>query len=140
MEDARLVWISPETCSDKTVLFPRQSPLCKAISCSVFSQEFGLARFKSNQVKAMKGLEYALSNLQGMYTSCVFQLKQGREQEEKQRKTKQLIFNCCHFWKGGNLNRKWSFLFAPETQDCCHNNLKGLTPATLDSTLNFPAS
>ena len=36
------------------------------ISCSVFSQEFGLARFKSNQVKAMKGLEYALSNLQGM--------------------------------------------------------------------------
>ncbi|XP_070834856.1 PRELI domain-containing protein 1, mitochondrial-like isoform X2 [Chaetodon trifascialis] len=29
-------------------------------------QEFGLARFKSNQVKAMKGLEYALSNLQGI--------------------------------------------------------------------------
>ncbi|KAF1395313.1 hypothetical protein PFLUV_G00010240 [Perca fluviatilis] len=28
-------------------------------------QEFGLARFKSNQVKAMKGLEYALSNLEG---------------------------------------------------------------------------
>uniref|UniRef100_A0A8C6TDY4 PRELI/MSF1 domain-containing protein n=1 Tax=Neogobius melanostomus TaxID=47308 RepID=A0A8C6TDY4_9GOBI len=28
-------------------------------------QEFGLARFKSNQAKAMKGLEYALSNLQG---------------------------------------------------------------------------
>ncbi|CAL9700126.1 unnamed protein product [Knipowitschia caucasica] len=28
-------------------------------------QEFGLARFKSNQGKAMKGLEYALSNLQG---------------------------------------------------------------------------
>uniref|UniRef100_A0A672GS93 PRELI/MSF1 domain-containing protein n=1 Tax=Salarias fasciatus TaxID=181472 RepID=A0A672GS93_SALFA len=28
-------------------------------------QEFGLARFKSNQVKAMKGLEYAVSNLQG---------------------------------------------------------------------------
>lgn len=28
-------------------------------------QEFGLARFKSNQVKAMKGLEYALTNLQG---------------------------------------------------------------------------
>ncbi|XP_054636420.1 PRELI domain containing 1b isoform X2 [Dunckerocampus dactyliophorus] len=27
-------------------------------------QEFGLARFKSNQAKAMKGLEYALSNLQ----------------------------------------------------------------------------
>lgn len=28
-------------------------------------QEFGLARFKTNQTKAMKGLEYALSNLQG---------------------------------------------------------------------------
>ncbi|XP_048855625.1 PRELI domain-containing protein 1, mitochondrial-like [Brienomyrus brachyistius] len=28
-------------------------------------QEFGLARFKSNQAKAMKGLEHALSNLQG---------------------------------------------------------------------------
>ncbi|KAM6960270.1 PRELI domain containing 1b [Tautogolabrus adspersus] len=27
-------------------------------------QEFGLARFKSNQVKAMKGLEYALSKIQ----------------------------------------------------------------------------
>ncbi|XP_070712275.1 PRELI domain-containing protein 1, mitochondrial-like [Pempheris klunzingeri] len=40
------------------------------ISSSVYGfsrpiQEFGLARFKSNQVKAMKGLEYALSNLQG---------------------------------------------------------------------------
>lgn len=31
----------------------------------VFYQEFGLARFKKNQVKAMKGLEYALTNLQG---------------------------------------------------------------------------
>ncbi|KAM4603482.1 PRELI domain-containing protein 1, mitochondrial-like [Polymixia lowei] len=28
-------------------------------------QEFGLARFKSNQVKAMKGLEHALLNLHG---------------------------------------------------------------------------
>nr|XP_043883555.1 PRELI domain-containing protein 1, mitochondrial-like isoform X2 [Solea senegalensis] len=41
------------------------------ISSSIFGfsrpiQEFGLARFKSNQVKAMKGLEYALSNLQGI--------------------------------------------------------------------------
>ncbi|XP_030630805.1 PRELI domain containing 1b [Chanos chanos] len=39
------------------------------ISSAVFGlsrpiQEFGLARFKSNQVKAMKGLEYSLSNLQ----------------------------------------------------------------------------
>ncbi|XP_062305023.1 PRELI domain containing 1b isoform X2 [Osmerus eperlanus] len=29
-------------------------------------QEFGLARFKSNQMKAVKGLEYALSKLQKM--------------------------------------------------------------------------
>ncbi|XP_020786210.1 PRELI domain containing 1b [Boleophthalmus pectinirostris] len=40
------------------------------ISSSIYGfsrpiQEFGLARFKSNQAKAMKGLEYALSNLQG---------------------------------------------------------------------------
>lgn len=40
------------------------------ISSSIYGfsrpiQEFGLARFKSNQTKAMKGLEYALSNLQG---------------------------------------------------------------------------
>ncbi|XP_041964249.1 PRELI domain-containing protein 1, mitochondrial-like [Alosa pseudoharengus] len=28
-------------------------------------QEFGLARFKSNQVKAMKGLEYVLANMHG---------------------------------------------------------------------------
>ncbi|XP_037119338.1 PRELI domain-containing protein 1, mitochondrial-like isoform X1 [Syngnathus acus] len=39
------------------------------ISSSIYGfsrpiQEFGLARFKSNQAKAMKGLEYALSNLQ----------------------------------------------------------------------------
>ncbi|XP_042084452.1 PRELI domain containing 1b isoform X1 [Haplochromis burtoni] len=88
------------------------------ISSSIYGfskpiQEFGLARFKSNQVKAMKGLEYALSNLQGMYTSCVFQLKQGREQEEKQRKTKQLIFNCCHFWKGGKLKQEMELSFRP---------------------------
>ncbi|XP_068607111.1 PRELI domain-containing protein 1, mitochondrial-like [Brachionichthys hirsutus] len=40
------------------------------ISSSIYGfsrpiQEFGLARFKSNQAKAMKGLEFALSNLQG---------------------------------------------------------------------------
>ncbi|XP_068177599.1 PRELI domain-containing protein 1, mitochondrial-like isoform X1 [Antennarius striatus] len=40
------------------------------ISSSIYGfsrpiQEFGLARFKTNQVKAMKGLEFALSNLQG---------------------------------------------------------------------------
>ncbi|XP_069571514.1 PRELI domain-containing protein 1, mitochondrial-like [Brachyistius frenatus] len=40
------------------------------ISSSIYGfskpiQEFGLARLKSNQVKAMKGLEYALFNLQG---------------------------------------------------------------------------
>ncbi|KAI3376431.1 hypothetical protein L3Q82_016445, partial [Scortum barcoo] len=39
------------------------------ISSSVYGlarpiQEFGLARFKSNQAKAMKGLEYALSKIQ----------------------------------------------------------------------------
>ncbi|ROL01457.1 PRELI domain-containing protein 1, mitochondrial [Anabarilius grahami] len=31
-------------------------------------QEFGLARFRSNQAKAMKGLEHALSNLQNAST------------------------------------------------------------------------
>uniref|UniRef100_A0A8C7YCI2 PRELI domain containing 1 n=1 Tax=Oryzias sinensis TaxID=183150 RepID=A0A8C7YCI2_9TELE len=41
------------------------------ISSSIYGfskpiQEFGLARFKSNQVKALKGLEYALTNLQGL--------------------------------------------------------------------------
>ncbi|XP_076845647.1 PRELI domain containing 1b [Brachyhypopomus gauderio] len=40
------------------------------ISSEVFGfsraiQEFGLARFKSNQLKAMKGLEHALTNLYG---------------------------------------------------------------------------
>ncbi|XP_041123894.1 PRELI domain-containing protein 1, mitochondrial-like isoform X2 [Polyodon spathula] len=40
------------------------------ISSGVFGfsraiQEFGLARFKSNQVKAMRGLDYALSTLHG---------------------------------------------------------------------------
>ncbi|XP_051737016.1 PRELI domain containing 1b isoform X1 [Ctenopharyngodon idella] len=32
-------------------------------------QEFGLARFRSNQAKAMKGLEHALSNLQNASTA-----------------------------------------------------------------------
>lgn len=54
---------------DGWVMLLRLLPPCSVSSCSVFSQEFGLARFKSNQVKAMKGLEYALSNLQGMCTS-----------------------------------------------------------------------
>lgn len=55
----------PRESASKKPCFLYISPSCEAISCSVFSQEFGLARFKSNQVKAMKGLEYALSNLQG---------------------------------------------------------------------------
>lgn len=59
------------------------SPPCKDISCCVFSQEFGLARFKSNQVKAMKGLEYALSNLQGTYT----ERKEREKRKEKKGKT-----------------------------------------------------
>ncbi|XP_059397293.1 PRELI domain-containing protein 1, mitochondrial-like [Carassius carassius] len=33
-------------------------------------QEFGLARFRSNQVKSMKGLEHALSNLQKASAMC----------------------------------------------------------------------
>ncbi|KAI2649377.1 PRELI domain-containing protein 1, mitochondrial [Labeo rohita] len=45
------------------------------ISSGVFGlsrpiQEFGLARFKSNQMKAMKGLEHALSNLQKASAAC----------------------------------------------------------------------
>ncbi|KTF75356.1 hypothetical protein cypCar_00047576 [Cyprinus carpio] len=45
------------------------------ISSGVFGlsrpiQEFGLARFRSNQVKAMKGLEHALSNLQKASAVC----------------------------------------------------------------------
>ncbi|KAG1926386.1 sorting protein [Pimephales promelas] len=44
------------------------------ISSGVFGlsrpiQEFGLARFRSNQAKAMKGLEHALSNLQKASTA-----------------------------------------------------------------------
>ncbi|XP_066575895.1 PRELI domain containing 1b isoform X2 [Amia ocellicauda] len=47
------------------------------ISSGVFGfsraiQEFGLARFKSNQVKAMKGLEYALSNLHDVFPRGVW--------------------------------------------------------------------
>uniref|UniRef100_A0A8C1NHW2 PRELI domain containing 1b n=1 Tax=Cyprinus carpio TaxID=7962 RepID=A0A8C1NHW2_CYPCA len=37
---------------------------------SVVLQEFGLARFRSNQVKSMKGLEHALSNLQKASAVC----------------------------------------------------------------------
>uniref|UniRef100_A0A8C1XL79 PRELI domain containing 1b n=1 Tax=Cyprinus carpio TaxID=7962 RepID=A0A8C1XL79_CYPCA len=45
------------------------------ISSGVFGlsrpiQEFGLARFRSNQVKSMKGLEHALSNLQKASAVC----------------------------------------------------------------------
>ncbi|XP_056305917.1 PRELI domain containing 1b [Danio aesculapii] len=45
------------------------------ISSGVFGlsrpiQEFGLARFRSNQLKAMKGLEHAISNLQKVSSSC----------------------------------------------------------------------
>ncbi|XP_026056069.1 PRELI domain-containing protein 1, mitochondrial-like [Carassius auratus] len=45
------------------------------ISSGVFGlsrpiQEFGWARFRSNQVKAMKGLEHALSNLQKASAVC----------------------------------------------------------------------
>lgn len=47
-----------------------------------FSQEFGLARFKSNQVKAMKGLEYALSNLQGMSFSPHACFRINKEQKQ----------------------------------------------------------
>ncbi|KAI9527238.1 hypothetical protein NQZ68_032820 [Dissostichus eleginoides] len=39
-------------------------------------QEFGLARFKSNHVKAMKGLEYALSQIQAA------ERDQGEESEK----------------------------------------------------------
>lgn len=48
-------------------------------------QEFGLARFKSNQVKAMKGLEHALSNLQGRCTSKSRAKYRGQEKKETHR-------------------------------------------------------
>lgn len=96
--------------SEQRVLFLYTSPSCEVISCSVFSQEFGLARFKSNQVKAMKGLEYALSNLQGTCTSKTRAKKRGQKtgkqmglfltfaatrSEEKQ--------GCC-VWGGGEIS------------------------------------
>lgn len=78
MEDARLTLISPERERAISLVFST-SPSCEAISCVVFSQEFGLARFKSNQVKAMKGLEYALTNLQGTCTSKARAKYKGQE-------------------------------------------------------------
>ena len=77
-----------------------------------------MARFKSNQVKAMKGLEYALSNLQGRYTLPEIKGEcKGKKEEDI---AKQFIFNCYHFWKGGKTNtgRKAFFL---KTLD--HNTL-----------------
>ncbi|XP_006007054.1 PRELI domain-containing protein 1, mitochondrial-like [Latimeria chalumnae] len=57
------------------------------ISSGVFGfsraiQEFGLARFKSNQVKAMKGLEYVLANMQGEQR-CKTLKETARETTEK---------------------------------------------------------
>uniref|UniRef100_A0A8C1NP87 PRELI domain containing 1b n=1 Tax=Cyprinus carpio TaxID=7962 RepID=A0A8C1NP87_CYPCA len=48
---------------------------------SVVLQEFGLARFRSNQVKSMKGLEHALSNLQ---SKSSVHSKHGQEHAQKQ--------------------------------------------------------
>lgn len=59
------------------------------ISFVVFHQEFGLSRFKKNQVKAMKGLEYALTNLQGT-----------EEVQESEREIKEILVmcHCCHYY------------------------------------------
>lgn len=100
MEDARLATISPEKRKERNVskvLFFRCVLHVKPFPVLTFSQEFGLARFKSNQVKAMKGLEYALSNLQGMYPSPAE--TGGKVQGKEKRGTKQFILNCCHFWQ-----------------------------------------
>ncbi|KAK7912885.1 hypothetical protein WMY93_013096 [Mugilogobius chulae] len=51
--------VSDHTAQTRSMDFLKHLRLLRPI------QEFGLARFKSNQGKAMKGLEYALSNLQG---------------------------------------------------------------------------
>lgn len=72
----------PREDSEQDSLFFIHLPLVKLFPALSFSQEFGLARFKSNQVKAMKGLEYALSNLQGTCTSKI------REKYRKQKKKK----------------------------------------------------
>lgn len=37
----------------------------RILSLVIFCQEFGLARFKSNVTKTMKGFEYILAKLQG---------------------------------------------------------------------------
>lgn len=56
-------------------MFSSDTPIVLiTVSCCVLSQEFGLARFKSNQAKAMKGLEYAMSNLQGKYAAFELQM------------------------------------------------------------------
>lgn len=66
---------------------------------------------------------------------CTLHVCSSWNRAESRRKSRgkqnSLFLTVAISGRGENLNRKWSFLFAPETQDCCHNNLKGLTPATL---------
>uniref|UniRef100_A0A8C4TEH1 PRELI domain containing 1a n=1 Tax=Erpetoichthys calabaricus TaxID=27687 RepID=A0A8C4TEH1_ERPCA len=53
----------------------------------VMIQEFGLARFKSNQAKAMKGLEYTLANLQGIEGPSRTLKDTAKEATEKAKET-----------------------------------------------------
>lgn len=57
---------------------------------------------------------------------CTLHVCSSWNRAESRRKSRgkqnSLFLTVAISGRGENLNRKWSFLFAPETQDCCHNN------------------